>query len=162
MSEVRLMTPLTGSEIRASFSRREQRDLKLPNLTAVDWSNLDFLGWRGPGTELAFVVFDWKESLKGITFRYNKGGTSNQRMTMMCSWCKTLQSRDGIQLYTTLKSDGNKSMGDYLCRDLQCSLYVRGIDLPATARMPESISVDKRIERLRENVQTFYDRLASF
>ncbi|WP_278260077.1 FBP domain-containing protein [Nocardioides convexus] len=51
------------------------------------------------------------------------------------------------------------SVGTYICADLQCSLYVRGRRKPDTERLPESLSVEQRIERLETNLAAFLGRV---
>ncbi|WP_152185230.1 FBP domain-containing protein [Segeticoccus rhizosphaerae] len=50
------MTPLTEQAIRASFvnaTRREANRAIVPDLSAVDWEQRDYLGWRDPKQPLA-------------------------------------------------------------------------------------------------------------
>ena len=52
------MEPLTEPEIRASFancSKGEAGRIKVPDLAAVPWGDLDFLGWADPGRRLVFA-----------------------------------------------------------------------------------------------------------
>ena len=53
------MHPLTEKQIRSSFvnaSKREAADATLPDLDAVDWDRIDYLGWTDRRAPLAAYV----------------------------------------------------------------------------------------------------------
>jgi hypothetical protein len=52
------------------------------------------------------------------------------------------------------------SVGVYLCTDLACSLYIRGIRTPgAGSRLDETLTVEQQAERLRGRLSAFLGRL---
>ncbi len=55
--------------------------------------------------------------------------------------------------------EGN-SVGAYMCTDLACSLYLRGLKVPETgARFEESLTLEEQIDRTRQNLFAFIDKL---
>jgi endonuclease/exonuclease/phosphatase family metal-dependent hydrolase len=47
---------LTREAIIESFSRRQRKYVQPPNLEAVDWAALDYLGWAHISVHMAYVV----------------------------------------------------------------------------------------------------------
>lgn len=160
------MTPLTATEIRASFvncSQGEARRTALPDLDTVPWADLDFLGWVDPsGSPRAHLVVERDGGPVGLQLR-RSSGVGAARKTM-CQVCITAHSGNGVALSVAQKTGAAGKKGDstgiYLCRDLACSLYVRGKKSPGTVRLPETLSLDARVERLRNNLLQFVDRVA--
>jgi hypothetical protein len=82
----------------------------------------------------------------------------------MCSLCLTTHTGGGVVLMTGNRAgaagrQGN-SVGLYICADLACSLYVRGLRKPESgARMPESLTPQEQIDRTRAKVAGFLDRI---
>ncbi|QIK66853.1 FBP domain-containing protein [Nocardioides sp. HDW12B] len=159
------MTPLTAAEIRASFvncSRGEAKRAALPDIAAVPWTDLDFLGWVDPsGSSRAYLVVERDGAPLGIQLRQT-AGVGAARKTM-CHVCITAHSGNGVALSVAQKTGAAGRKGDstglYLCRDLACSLYVRGKKRTGTVRLPETLSVEAAIERLRRNLDQFVDRV---
>jgi hypothetical protein len=55
------------------------------------------------------------------------------------------------------------TVGEYLCSDLACSLYLRGRRRPKMrlVQREETLSLDERIERAMTNLSAFVDRVAA-
>src|SRR5689334_8225159 len=163
------MNPVTEAEVRASFvncTRGERSRITLPgSLATVDFAHLDFLGWRDPKTpDRACLVSPAGDGWVGIVLRAAaKPATSLTRSTM-CSLCLTLHASSGVALFSaplagTAGRDGN-SVGTYICADLQCSLYVRGLRTAhAAVRMSETLNEAGRVVRLRQRVDGFIGRV---
>jgi FBP C-terminal treble-clef zinc-finger len=68
----------------------------------------------------------------------------------MCSICMTTHV-GGVSLMVAARSgnagqQGN-SVGTYICSDLGCSLYTRGMKVTASStRLPEPLSLEEKIE----------------
>ncbi len=74
----------------------------------------------------------------------------------MCSWCLTVHRGGGVNLFTAQNtSDRNKTYGDYICNDLQCSLYIRNIKSADACQMREHVDVEFKIRRLQGNIKKF-------
>ncbi|MGW7366086.1 FBP domain-containing protein [Streptomyces sp. NPDC054841] len=163
------MKALTEQDIRASFvncSKGEALRLTLPrDLAERPWGDLDFLGWRDPSApDRSYLVAERDGRPVGVSLRF----PSRQRGYLhrsMCSLCLTTHPGDGVSLMTARKAgragrEGN-SVGAYMCTDLACSLYVRGIKVPVPGgRFQESLTVDEQIERTRNNLFGFLDQVS--
>lgn len=162
------MTPLTEPDIRASFvncSKGEAKRLALPrDLADRPWPDLDFLGWRDPGApDRAYLVAPWEDGVAGVTLRL----ASQQRGFLhrnMCSLCLTTHPGNGVSLMTGRRAGeaGRRgdSVGSYICTDLACSLYVRGLRIPETGtRLKETLTVDEQVGRTRGKLTAFLTRL---
>ncbi|MEJ8658232.1 MULTISPECIES: FBP domain-containing protein [Streptomyces] len=164
------MKALTESAVRASFincSKGEAKRLAVPrDLDARPWDDLDFLGWRDPGApDRSYLVAERDDGpAVGIALRF----PSRQRGYLhrsMCSLCLTTHPGDGVSLMTARKTgqagrEGN-SVGLYMCTDLACSLYVRGIKTPVPGgRLQESLTVEQQAERTRDHLFGFLDKLS--
>ncbi|BAJ29518.1 MULTISPECIES: FBP domain-containing protein [Kitasatospora] len=158
------MRALTESEIRASFvncSKGEAKRLPVPrDLAERRWPDLDFLGWRDLGApDRAYLVVELDGAPTGVTLRSPNVRRSLTR-TNVCSVCITAHAGSGVSLLTAPRAgaagrDGN-SVGTYLCADLACSLYVRGLLRPATVSRPdESLPLEEQIARTVTNLEAF-------
>jgi hypothetical protein len=163
------MEPITEREIRASFvncSKGEALRLGLPaDLAERPWADLDFLGWRDPGApERAYLVLERQGRLVGISLRASGGSARGFASRSMCSICLTTRTGGGVALMTARRTgeagrQGN-SVGQYLCSDLQCSLFVRGIKGSAVgADLDESLALFDRVARTNANLNSFLERI---
>ncbi|WP_459803692.1 FBP domain-containing protein [Herbidospora sp. RD11066] len=158
------MIPLVEREIRSSFvncSKGEATRLNLPrDLRETNWEALDFLGWRDPQSpERGYLVAEHDGSLTGIVMRFPQGVKRSVVKTTVCSVCVTSHGGTGVALFVAPRvgaagRQGN-TVGAYLCSDLACSLYVRG--LKATDRLSgsETLSVEDKVTRLTLNLEDF-------
>jgi len=159
------MTPLTADEIRASFvncSKGEAKRAVLPDLDATPWPDLDFLGWPDPsGSHRAYLVLERQGVPVGLLLRQSSGAPTARGT--MCQICITSHSGSSVALSVARKTGAAGKKGDstgvYVCRDLACSLYVRGKKVSGAASLRETLSVDASVERLRRNLDQFVDRV---
>lgn len=165
------MIPITEAELRASFvncTQGERARIALPApLATIDFERLDFLGWRDPkAPDRACLVARVDDRWVGLVLRAAAKSVKSLTKSTMCSLCMTLHASSGVALFSAPLAgpagrNGN-SVGTYICADLQCSLYVRGLrKSEAIARMNETIDQAERIERLRHQVGLFVDRVAA-
>jgi hypothetical protein len=161
------MRPITESDIRRSFvncSKGEAARVNVPrDLEEQPWDDLDFLGWRDLGTlDRGYLVAERSDGggLVGITLRTNPKSTRGFTTRSMCSLCLTTHTSGGVSLMSARRAgepgrQGN-TVGQYLCVDLACSLYVRGRKQSIMgAEIEETLSVDEKIARARVNLDTF-------
>ena len=158
------MEPLTEQEIRAAFvncTKGEAKRLSVPrDLADRPWGDLDFLGWRDPqAPDRAYLVTEWDDGRpKAVALRGSSAAVGQARRSM-CSMCLTTHS-GGVSLMVAPKAgragqQGN-SVGAYMCTDLACSLYVRGLrDAGIGARLHETITLEEKIRRTVANVAAF-------
>jgi hypothetical protein len=162
---------LTESDIRGSFvncSKGEAKRLAVPrDLPDQPWHDLDFLGWRDQGApDRAYLVIERDDRLVGIALRSTSGGGGAFTARSMCSLCLTTHTAGGVALMTARRTgesgrQGN-TVGQYLCRDLSCSLYVRGKKESVAARdLAESIPLDQKLARLTTNLGAFLAKITA-
>lgn len=160
------MKPVSAAEIRAAFvncSQGEAKRINLPrDLADRPWDDLDFLGWTDPQAPQRHALVAERDGRQlAIVLRT---GTATTRRTSMCELCLTTHSAGGVSLMVAPRSGpagrlGN-TVGLYLCSDLACSLYLRGIRKPAVAtRTQDAHRLEDRIERTRSRLFAFLDRV---
>ena len=158
------MQELTETEIRACFvnaTKGESKRLAVPKDLAVrPWDDLDFLGWRDPASpQRAYVVTTTGGAPTGVALRLADSSAGRRRRNM-CAVCLTTHPGDGVALMTARRAgrsgqQGN-SVGTYLCSDLACSLYVRGLRSAGPgSRLQESLSVGDQADRLLARLDAF-------
>lgn len=173
------MKALTEQEIRAAFvncSKGEARRLTVPrDLAGRPWEDLDFLGWRDPQSpERACLVAEAARlpglpaagaDLVAVTLRCPGPGPL-QKKTSMCSLCLTSHT-GGVTLMVAPRAgkagqQGN-SVGDYICGDLACSLYVRGKKAVRGlgGRPPERLSLEEKVDRTMANLSAFLAKVTA-
>ncbi|MHC0433303.1 FBP domain-containing protein [Streptomyces sp. O3] len=163
------MKPLTEQEIRTSFvncSKGAAKRLSIPrDLREQPWDDLDFLGWRDPqAPDRACLVTEQEGRPLGIVLRVSGVGSWQTRRSM-CAMCITTHT-GGVSLMVAPRAgkagqQGN-SVGVYLCDDLACSLYVRGLkDAGVGSRLPESLTLEEKIERTTSNVTAFLAKVTA-
>lgn len=159
------MRALTERDIRASFvncTKGEATRLPVPrDLDGQPWEDLDFLGWRdAKAPERGYLVAERDGRAVGVALRLATARHGHQRRSM-CSLCLTTHTGGGVALMAARRAGrGTDSVGLYVCADLRCSLYVRGMATPEFGeRMEESLSVDDQVERTRANLEAFLDRV---
>jgi hypothetical protein len=162
------MEPLTEQEIRAGFancSKGEAGRIKLPDLGAVPWPDLDFLGWTDPGApQRALLVVS---ADVGIVLRRPESRRGTPMRSSMCRICYTGHTADGVTLFVAPLAgaagrNGN-TVGEYICSDLACSLYLRGKRQPRgrLVRQEESLSLEERVDRALTSLNGFVKRVMS-
>lgn len=163
------MRHLTEPEIRASFvncSKGEAARLGVPrDLDELPWGDLDFLGWRDPGApDRGYLVAETGGRLRGLTLRSAAGAARGFTARSICSLCVTTHSGGGVALMTARRTgeagrQGN-TVGQYLCADLACPLYVRGRKVSSAGRgFEETLSRDEKVARMLANLDAFVARV---
>jgi hypothetical protein len=161
------MRSATEPELRAAFvncSKGEAKRLPVPrDLGERPWDDLDFLGWGDPGApDRHYLVAERDGELVGVVLRAAATRSASGRSDRpgLCGVCVTPQPAGAVRLMTALKAGpagrAGNSTGTYLCSDLACSLYTRGLRKPpAGGRLEEHLTVEDRIRRTRENLFAF-------
>jgi hypothetical protein len=161
------VTPLTADAIRSSLvncSKGEAQRAVLPDLDKAPWSELDFLGWPDPsGSQRAYLVVVRDSGPVGLLLRQSSGVGAVG--SAMCQICITAHSGGSVALTVARKAGAAGRKGDstgiYICRDLACSLYVRGKKVSGAASLRETLPLEATVERLRRNLDQFVDRVLS-
>jgi hypothetical protein len=172
-------------------SKGEAKRLHVPrDLAEQPWADLDFLGWRDPqAPDRAYLVADLADAaLEGTAVKGNavKGSGSGgdrlgagpvaitlrspapapgQKRANLCSICLTSHV-GGVTLMVAPRTgkagqQGN-SVGAYICGDLACSLYTRGIKFTASSsRLQERLTLEEKVERNIANLSAFLAKVTA-
>ena len=153
------MYQLTPEEIVDVFDHRKH-DLYVPDLSVIKWDALDYLGWVHPSGHLGFVVLKSPNDgrLRGVTLRRSSRRPRKPRMEM-CSWCHHVHRTDGTAMFTvSVKgSDGRHTLGNVVCKDLDCSLRIRNMVSPHSL-MRETLYQPARIWRMQKSMHKWLGR----
>lgn len=163
------MKPVGEPEIRGSFvncSKGEARRINLPrNLPELSWADLDFLGWRDPGApDRGYLVVERNGELVGVTLRVAQEVRRSFTKSTVCSICVTPHSGTGVALFVAPRvgaagRQGN-TVGTYICADLACPLYVRGVKrTDFGVRFEETLTTEERVLRTVSNLEGFLDKV---
>ncbi len=165
------MHPLTEKQIRSSFvnaSKREVADATLPDLDAVDWDRIDYLGWTDRRAPLAaYVVVPVEDEPVGVLLRAgDKGG---RRRKAVCQWCTDVVATDDVTLYVARRAGASgkagNTIGTLICTDFGCSQNVRRpptrSEVGDDAEAMRDVIVERRIGELRERSARFVDEVRS-
>ncbi len=169
------MEPISEAEIRASFvncSKGEAARIKLPtDFRDTPWGDLDFFGWIDPAApQRAAIVVPTpagpRNSVGILLRKAESGGKASATRSSMCQVCLTDHNAGGVSLFTAPLAgaagrNGN-SVGDYLCSDLACSLYLRGKRQPKMrlVRFEETLTAAEKIDRALLKLAAFTSRVA--
>lgn len=157
------MNPLTADAIRASFlnvSQRERKTIPLPDLAAVDWDKLDYLGWRDPKQPLlGYVVADLDGSPAGLLLRQ----AEPPRARAQCSWCEDVTLPHPVVFFSAKRTGDAGRRGDtvgtLVCAGFECSANVRKLPASAYLGFDREAERERRILALREHVAAFVTNL---
>ncbi|MEU8920453.1 FBP domain-containing protein [Kitasatospora sp. NPDC048545] len=163
------MKPLTEAEIRAAFlncTKGEAKRLHVPrDLAERPWGDLDFLGWRDPqAPDRAYLATELDGRPAAVALR-SPAAASWQARRSMCSICVTTHT-GGVSLMVAAKAgragqQGN-SVGAYICSDLACPLYVRGLkDAGAGVVVHESLTREEKVRRSVANLAAFIAKVTA-
>lgn len=161
------MHALTENQIRAAFvnaTKREVAQATMPDLDAVRWDRLEYLGWRDRKAPLsAYVVLELDDTPVAVLLRAAEPSTSRARRKALCAWCEDVVVTDDVTMYVARRAGaaGRKgdTIGTLICTHFICSTNVRrpptrseaGSDVES---MREQI-VRRRIGELREHSAAF-------
>jgi hypothetical protein len=157
---------LSADEIRRSFvnsSKSQVKAITMPaGLNELPWESLDFLGWRdAKAPARGYLVVPREDGVLGVALSTAASGKP-RRGTGLCDVCHTAHQVTDVSLFAARRAgaagrEGN-TVGTYICADLACSLYVRGLRDPEVPQ-GETVSPELRIERLGQRLETFLSRV---
>lgn len=164
------MTPATDADIRASFvnaSKREVAKATLPDLAAIDWERLDYLGWQDPKLPLtAYLVVEFDGALTGVLLHPAKEPAVRRRK--LCVLCEDLTSTDHVSMYAASFAGAAGRRGDttatFICTDFACSRNVRQpppLDAGGVDEESRAFIIARRIDGLRERTARFVGQVTS-
>jgi hypothetical protein len=158
--------PLSADDIRRSFvnsSKSQVKAMTLPaRFTELPWESLDFLGWRdAKAPNRGYLVVRRAGGVTGIAVSTQTSGAA-RRFAGLCDLCNTAHHVSDVALFAARRAgtagrEGN-TVGMYICADLACSLYIRGlkeVDVP----QGETAGPEVRAERLATRLESFVQRV---
>jgi len=154
------MLVLDEKTIRASLvnaTRKEQSDLTIPDLGAIVWGRIDYLGWRDPKfARRAWIVVPVGDEIVGVVL---KQAEANPRRRAQCSWCQDITLPNDVVLYSARRAghggrNGN-TVGTLVCENFECSKNVRMLPPSAYLGFDREAARAARIVTLREHVASF-------
>ena len=161
------MQALSGDQVLGSFvnaTPAEAERLELPWwFDAALWDSLDYLGWTdSDAPERGYLVADTSFGVVGAVLRLPKRRPQGRRA--LCNLCWTQHPGQGALLMVARRAGkaglNHNTVGTYICADLACSLYVRGLRRSlGGGAMPETITVGVRVQRLQDNLEDFLGRI---
>ncbi|TWE11468.1 FBP domain-containing protein [Rudaeicoccus suwonensis] len=163
------MNPLTEQQIRASLvnaTKREITQASIPDLAAVRWDRLDYLGWVDVKRPLAaYVVIELDRGLTGMMLR--APGTAGRRARAMCAWCQDVTATDDVTLYVARRAgaegrQGN-TVGTLICTHFECSRNARRMpsatEVGSNDPAARQLVVDRRIASVQKRSRRFVEQL---
>lgn len=157
------MRALEPAQLFSAFQLDEGEELPLPKLQGIAWGNLDFLGWCNRTGDKAYLAFDTNGAVVGLALDRMVVGASKAR-SFMCSICRTMHGARGIANFTyrSRRDPPYRTLTDMFCGDLRCSLYVRGLLSTDVSQFYETITVGRKVERLRSGIDRYLAMIAAF
>lgn len=124
------MLPVNSEKIRSSFVNATKGDAtraELPDLSAVRWEAVDYLGWQDSRKpQLHYVVLEVEDEPVGLLLRGTGRPPSRK---MLCAWCEDVV--DGVRAASFVAplagASGRRgnTIGTAICADFRCSRNVR-------------------------------------
>ncbi len=152
------MEPVNREQLVAAYEG--DHELWIPDLSDVRWSDLDYLGWVHPSGHLGYVALISPTSgdLRLISLSRSRNRSSKPRYEM-CSWCHHVHRTNGTAMFSlSVKgSNGRHTLGNVVCRDLDCSLRIRNLAEPGTF-MKETLYLEAKIWRMQMSMHKWLGR----
>lgn len=159
------MRPLTRQETRHAFrntTTQETKALRLPaTFDSLDWSRLDYLGWRDPRSPLrAYLVALVDEVPHGVMLRQSATRNELASRAVMCALCRFTRRFNEVALFSAARAGADKrarldTLGIYVCVDLDCHTNVHSTPLPGPLDPPAAQIVASRRDGLRARTSAF-------
>ncbi len=154
------MRVIDAARIRASFinvSVRERKSLVLPDLSAVAWDRIDYLGWRDPKLpRVGYVVVIVDDEPVGIMLTQTE---ASPRSRTQCVWCADVQLPNDVVLFSAKRAGAAGRRGDtvgtYACAAFECNANVRRKPRTAYIGFDVEAARQARIAALGANVERF-------
>jgi hypothetical protein len=161
-----LMHALPAEGIRDLFinaTLRERKAIPLPDPmpTEVEWTQLDYLGWRDPKQpQVGYALIELDGVAVGVMLRQAE---RSPRSRAQCSWCEDVQLPNDVVFFSAKRAGDAGRRGDTLgtlvCSRFECSVNVRTRMPMAYIGFDVEAARTRRIEALREHAAAFARRV---
>ncbi|TDU83219.1 treble-clef zinc-finger protein [Kribbella voronezhensis] len=160
------MEPVSAAEIRGAFVNSTKSLVKAMTLPRdfdeLPWESLDYLGWRDPKAPArAYLVVPRDGGVAAIALGTAASGKP-RRGTGLCDLCHTAHQVTDVALFAARRAGSagraGNTVGTYICADLACSLYVRGLRDPEVPQ-GETVAAEVRVDRLGQRLDSFVGRV---
>jgi hypothetical protein len=159
------MQPLTEAQIRASFvnvSKGDAARVPMPGLHEVVWDEREYLGWHDARAPQRAYLTVWQGERPVSMLLRSADRRIRSGISAMCSLCHMPQPGGQVALFAAPRSGdagrNGDTVGTYICADLACSLYIRGLkelDVP----QGETAAPEVRADRLATRLESFVQRV---
>lgn len=154
------MNPLTEEAVRASFvnaSKSERARAAMPDLSAIVWTKLDYLGWRDKKQpQVGYLVAIVDEEPVGLML---KQAEARPRSRAQCTWCSDVTLPNDVVLFATKRAGDAGRRGDtvatLLCANFECSKNVRALPPLAYPGFDREAARVRRIASLQASAEAF-------
>ena len=148
------MIPLTDAIIRSSIvnaSKGAAHRAHLPDLSRVNWDELDYLGWQDPRRPLQhYVVLETDGEVRGLMLR---GTGQRPPRKLLCAWCQDVVDGNGAATFVAPLAGSSGRRGNTIP---PTSFEMRTEDAALLAHYR-----DQRIAGLRERSAAFVQAVMS-
>ena len=152
------MLALDKEQIDEAFDKDEV--LNVPDHRNVQWPFLDYFGWVHSSGHLGFIVLQSPNGgqNRGVRMHRAKRAAKKPRIEM-CFWCHHVRRKSGAAMFTvSVKgSRGRHSLGNVVCKDLDCSLRIRNLVQPDSF-MRETLYQPAKIWRMKTAMHKWLGR----
>jgi hypothetical protein len=149
------MLPLTRTAITAAIgnaSRKVVADMTFPpDLDAITWTDLDYVGWLDPKLKRrAYVVAPIDGKPVGVVL---KKADASSRHRAQCSWCRDVNLPNDVVFFSAQRAGAagrnGDTIGTWVCAEFQCSANVRKLPSMAYIGFDVEAARQARIRMLR-------------
>lgn len=116
---------VTEKQLQKLFPKNKK--LKTPNLDALDYTRLTYIGWIDIATSKMFLVYEQNNQIVGVEGRYTTANKKN-----VCSLCNGIGEVALFSAITKAKNakyaDYYKAVGNYMCTDsAACNAHIKDL-----------------------------------
>lgn len=159
------MNSLTEKQIRSAFvnaSRKDASQASIPDLEAIDFTELEYLGWHDEDRVNTAYVSAWVDE-QPVTIALRKAQYTGRKRKGICAWCQDAVATNPVSFYVARRAgasgrNGN-TVGTMICTDFACSKNARRLPT-LTETMGQSEAErdwmrEQRVAGLAERVERF-------
>jgi treble-clef zinc-finger protein len=136
-----------------------KRDLRFVPEKITDWPDRDFIAVMNKSQSKGVLIAPFEQMyIAPFELHRRKPNANGRTEAIICDLCKTWQ-RGSNSAAVSFQRD-RSSVTFLCCADLDCSLHVRNLTSAARlsrVQIRESNSIEERVERLRNKLNTIFE-----